>query len=398
MHEREQCMFMRTSLPVFAESSKLPVFETREPSLAAGISTAMVLVDYALGEKTATPTTDIQVFVEQIPEDLARATHPLRAVLAHGTSLRDVMLAWLPPDHPGHVEWSSLREWLLGLSDDEILGLVEYGIHANFAWGDPAAVVPSPRSMRKPQMDPSEMRRLATVLLADWGVTQPDEGAAELADEPATTRGRLVALLDMIWTGWLSDAWSRLPAETGRAAAAPARGMSGSQWLAATTGLRPDTRYAEAADQAERLVVMTCPGLGQALTMFDVDETRFVLYSPPVETGRTIPDAVALADLESLGTVLRALGDPTRLSIVLQLIASGPSTMSALTEATGVHQTTVSRQVAALRKSKLAQLDDQRRVVLATPVIEHACRTLLTAIQRPVSAPALPASPTTAAS
>lgn len=374
---------MHIALPVFAESSRLPVFEVREPSLAAGISTAMVLVDYALGGKTATPTTDIQVFVKQIPDDLARATHPVRAVLAHGTSLREVLMARLPSDHPGHVEWSSLRKWLLGLSDDEVLGLIEYGIHANFAWGDPTVVVPSPRSARRSRMEPAEMRRLAHVLLADWNVAHPDRGAAELVDEPATTRDRLVALLDAIWAGWLRNAWGRLPAETGRTTSAPAPGASGSQWLAATTGLRPDARYAEAADQAERLVVMACPGLGQALTMFDVDETRFVLYSPLADSGGRTSDAVALTDLGSLGTVLKALGDPTRLSIVLQLIASGPLTMSALTEATGVHQTTVSRQVAALRKSRLVHIDDQRRVVLATSDIEHACHTLLTAIQRP---------------
>lgn len=376
-------MTMRSPLPVFAESSVLPVFEVRQPSLAASVPTAMVLVDYALGGNSATPTTDIQVFAQRVPSDLAAVTRPLRAALAHGTSLREVMLGQLPADHPSHIDWPALRDWLGALGDGEVAGLIEYGIHANLAWGDPTVVMPSPSAALVPRMETAERRRLATAILADWGVFDPEGGAAELVDQPSLTRSRLVELLKVIWDGWLSAAWAGLAQSSPPAGLGPRPALSGSQWLASVTGLRPDVRYAEAADQAERLVVMACPGLGQALTMFDVDETRFVLYSPPAGRPREMADAVALTDLGSLSTVLTALGDPTRLSIVLQLIAGGPLTMSALTEVTGVHQTTVSRQVAALRKARLVKLDEQRRVVLATPAIEDACHTLLTAIQRP---------------
>lgn len=375
---------MRESLPIFAESSAPPVFEVRSPSLVAAVPTAMVLVDYALGGKTVTPTADIQMFVKQLPEGLARVSHPLRAALAHGTSLREVLLAQVPTDHLGHGDWAALRDWLHALGDDEMAGLIEYGIQANFAYGDPAAVMPSPSQVLARRMDPAELRRLAAVVLADWGVPDPAGGAAELAERPDVVQARLIELLDVIWEGWLAEAWARLrDRSTPTAAVPPSAAMSGSQWLAWITGLRPDPRYAEAADHATRLVVMACPGLGQALTMFDVDEATVVLHSPTTGTSAGSAATVSLTDLGSLGTVLQALGDPTRLSIVLQLIASGPSTMTALTEVTGVHQTTVSRQVAALRKSRLVELDEQRRVVLQTPAIEEACQTLLTAIQRP---------------
>lgn len=383
---------MRTLLPDFAESSAAPVFEVRPPSLVAAVPTAMVLVDYALSGGLATPTSDVSVFVQQIPRDLAAASHPIRAALAHGTALRDVMLAHIPAGHPGHQDWVALREWLAAVEDDEMTGLIEYGIQSNIAYDDPQATMPAAGGPLTRQIPAAKMKRLTAMVLADWDVPDAQGAAADLVERPAAARDVLVELLDVIWDGWLAEAWDRLPDHrppvAGPIGGPASSAITGSQWLGWVTGLRPDPRYAEAADRASTLTVMACPGLGQALTLFDVDDVTFVLYSPgSASTDRPV-EAVALTAVGSLGPVLGALGDTTRLSIVLQLIDSGPSTMTDLIEATGVHQTTVSRQVMALRKARLVTIDDRRRVVLQTGAIEEACHTLLAAIHRPTTAEA----------
>ncbi|MFD2079157.1 ArsR/SmtB family transcription factor [Actinopolymorpha cephalotaxi] len=389
---------MPDSLPVFAQACPAPRLEIASPTLAVAMPTAMVLVDYALAGLT-TPTSDPSLVAGQLPADLVRASHPVRAVLAHGTVLRDVLLAQLPSEHKGHTSWPALRRWLAGLDDARVLGLVEFGAYACLAYDQPAdagdTAQHSPRDAAEVRGTRAALRRDVTAVLESWPVPRAARRSAELLD-PASVRDTLLELLDAIWELWLEDAWrEQLPALRAQTAAGPPPpGCGGAQWISVVTGLRPEAEYAEAADQARRVTLMPCPGLGRSLSLVRDEDDIWVLYSPAYEPG---PDAgaddsaarpsrrrrsgISVGRLGSLAPAMRALGDRTRLAIVLQLLDDGPLTMAQLVDAVGVHQSTVSRQVAALRDAGLVEVDDQRYIAVNRVQVRQVCRTLLDALE-----------------
>lgn len=367
------------SIPVLAEASPAPQLRVAAPSLAVAMSTAMVLVDYALGGKV-TPTPGPQTVAEQLPPDLIEASHPVRAVMVHGTMLRDVVFPDLPADHAGHREWPALRRWLHDRDDAYVKQLIERGVESLLAYEQPPGTTPTAAEIGA---SPEAFGAYAVEVLAGWSVPAAESRVGELFD-PAGVRATLLELLDAIWEVWLERAWAEeLPAMRAAAdnAPSPPPGCGGAQWVSLVTGLRPDPPYARAADAASRLVVMPCPGLARSLSLFyGADDRCYVLFSPapPERAGEATGEraGISVGRLGRLAPVMHALGDRTRLAVVLHLLEHGPRSMQQLTDALRVHQSTISRQVAALRKADLVELDDERRIVVNTNAIRQACRTL----------------------
>jgi len=365
-------------LPDLADATPVAVLDVVEPSLVVAVPTAMVLVDYALGG-LATPTPESQAVASRLDPELVVASHPIRAVLAHGTQLREFLLGAVGAEDDAHRDWAALRRWIRDLDDRRISELVEGGVRANLSF--------AAATSREPTGDRDQSEPVRTVLesalrvLEMWGVPDAPARAAELVD-PRGVRATLLALLESIWELWLASAWRELGA-----AAEPARTPAvtssyiGSQWISRVTGLRPDNAYAAAADRAAHLSLMACPGLGRSLSLFEVGDHTWVLFSPTSNSGADPADharaGVAVTGLGRLIPVMRALGDPTRLAIVLHILDHGPVTMTQLADALEVHQTTVSRQVAALRQARLASQDEHRRIVIDRDDMREACLTLL---------------------
>ncbi|HEY8454777.1 MAG TPA: helix-turn-helix transcriptional regulator [Actinopolymorphaceae bacterium] len=353
--------------PVVLEATPTPRLRVEPPNLPASLTTAMVLVDYALAGK-ATPTPDPQAAAQAISPDLADDSHGMRAVFAHGTYLRQFLIRELPAGHRGHTEWAALRGWLARLDDDRIRAMVDEGSTGVLSYRKPADQRPT-----KPDV-------LAAV--TGWGLTEPERRAAELRD-PRFVRRMMLAFLDAVWDLWFVRVWpEQLPVLQAVAAAAPEPmpGTSGVQWTMQVSGLRPDPQYAELIDRAASVVVSPCPGLGRSLALFEAAGDIWVLYSPqtPAPHGRS---GIAVGRLAQLAPTMQALGDRTRLAIVLYLADHGPVFMQQLSDAVQVHQSTVSRQVATLRKAGLVRIDDQRRIVARLDVVRRTCQTLLEAIE-----------------
>lgn len=357
---------MVDEVPILAAALPEAELTVAKPTLTVALPTAMLLVDYAMRGKT-TPTPEPQSVAAAISPTLVEATEPLRAALAHGSALRTYLAAQVPADHRGHTDWKTLRRWIAGLTDDEIADLVDEGLRGNIAYDG---------STPDPNRTVRVRRRDARFVLSGWGV--PATRAAELFD-PAEVRRLLLDLLDEIWTHWLSDTWKRdLPALQAIATPTPPPGCTGAEWLALVTGLRPDPDYARAADRATALHVMPSPGLGRSFSLFGLYGGTCVLFSPQraeAERGQ----GVALGALAGLTSTVDALGDRTRLAILLQLAQDGPLSMQQLTAALKVHQSTVSRQIAVLRKARLVRTNN-REIEIARDVVRKTCDTLREAL------------------
>jgi DNA-binding transcriptional ArsR family regulator len=357
-----------------ADATEAPELRVASPSLVVAMTTAMVLVDYALGG-SATPTAEPQAAAQALPPDLVTASHPVRAALAHGTSLREYLLTRVPADHPGHANWPALRGWLGGLDADGVHDLLALGVADVLAYQQPPGTTPTAEQVG------AALRRHSVPVLEAWRVPDAEQRAGELLDG-AGVLDTLLELLDAVWREWLGQVWpEQLPALRAAAGAAPAPpvGAGGAQWVTLVSGLRPDPGYAEVADRATRVTVMPCPGLGRSLSLFTVDGDAWVLYSPqaaPVERS-----GIAVQRLADLAPTLHALGDRTRLAIVLHLLEHDRLTMPQLTEAVSVHQSTVSRQVAALRAAGLVELDQQRRIIADRAALRRTARTLFEALE-----------------
>lgn len=371
---------MAQPIPVVAEATSVPELRVARPSLVAAITTAMALVDYVLSGHT-TPTPEPQPVAQALPADLVEASHPVRAALAHGTSLRAYLLAQLPPDHPGHRDWPALRSWLADLDDDGVRRMLAHGIASVLAYHQPPGTTPTAEQVGASL---EALRRHAEPVLVGWAVPDPADRAGELLDF-ASVRDTLLALLDALWELWLARVWpERLPALRAAADAAPTPppGYGGAQWISLVTGLRPDPGYAEAADRAGQVTLMPCPGLGRSLSLFGIDDDQvWVLYTPADQPDPGERVGIPVQRLASLAPTLHALGDRTRLAIVLHLLERGHLTMQRLTDTLEVHQSTISRQVATLRKAGVVELDEQRRIVVRREALRRTCHTLLEALE-----------------
>ncbi|WP_157683133.1 ArsR/SmtB family transcription factor [Microlunatus soli] len=372
---------MSSPWPDLAATRPPQTLRIGQPTLAATVPTAMLLVDYALNQNSL-PDAEVTALAESLPADLVSASWPIRASMAHGAVLRAVLLHQLPVGHPGHRDWPALRGWIAGWTDAFVNGVIDFGCDSVMHYQqrrdpEPTAAEIAPRSTPS-----TAVRRDGPEVLRAWAIPDPDERAAELLD-PRGFRHTLLDLLDAIWDGWLGEAWhATLPDLLSAAAPAPTPpGCSAEQWITLVTGLRPDPSYAEIADHARDVVVMPTVGLGRSLSLF-ADQQTWVLFSPQHQPDRSPNNAtgrtgISLGNLGQLAPALTALGDKTRLAIVLQLLDRGPLSMQQLTDALEVHQSTISRQVTVLRRSGLVEVDGDRRVAVQRPAIRHAAETLL---------------------
>jgi DNA-binding transcriptional ArsR family regulator len=371
---------MSTQLPDLAAARPRTDLRVAEPSLAATVPTTMLLVDYALN-LNAMPSAELVALAESLPGELVEATRPLRAALAHGAVLRGVLLHHLPDGHQGHRDWAALRAVIADWPDDFVNSVIDHGIDSNLRWEHPE-MGPGPSSATLLPIDePSRLvAEHGAEVLRSWNIPDADERAAELSD-PAGLRDRLLELLDAIWDGWLGAVWNDQVSALQAAVAdlpAPPPGCSPTQWIRLVTGLQPDPSYARAAEQATELVVMPSVGLGRSFSLF-TDQATWVLYSPQSVAGPRTEHrtGISIGRLGQLAPTMTALGDKTRLAIVLQLLDRGPLTMQQLADALEVHQSTISRQVTVLRRARLVAVGENRRVEADRAAIRTAGETLL---------------------
>lgn len=353
-------------------------------SLPANLAAAMVLVDYAAhGLSTPTPWPQAALGVLSV-HGLARLRR-LRAVLAHGTVLREFLLDRLAPDHPAQRHWEELRALLAGLPPADVGDLVAEGVLAGLAfYREEMEPLPEVEAVlrrlgtRDPQRplleDPAARRAALEALLLSWGVREPRE-ALDLALDAAAFRDELVALWDELWARAFARFWEEGRPRVEEAAERARRLLQqepprpAGERVFAVTGLQPPLELEALLRPASHLLFVPCLHLGRSLSItraglgwaparFGPDRFRVFYEPPPPGPGAPAEGAraVGLMDFGHLAPALAALGDPARLAILQLLRREGERFAAQVAEELGLHPSTVSRHLAQLEAAGLVRV------------------------------------------
>jgi DNA-binding transcriptional ArsR family regulator len=297
----------------------------------------------------------------------------MRAVLGHGAVLRQFVLERVPAGEPPHTTWEALRDWIEGLSDDTLRALVDLGIRSNLEayrhhseptpeverWLDVFETDAPPESSAEDQM-----RHLAAAraVLASWGVART-EAALALIGDPERLRQALIRFLDDLWEAGFGEEWEarrralETAAEAAQTSIERAGGRTVEGMLIGVTGLQPEGEILAAVRRASHIVLVPTVNLSHYLSLVESGERCYLLYEPPA-TGarRPAPPEGQVLDLAWLGPAVEALGDVTRLTILLALAQREEMFAQEIALETGVHQSTVSRHLTQLQRAGLVSV------------------------------------------
>lgn len=388
-------------------------------SLPAVHATAMVLVDYALGG-SSTPTAWPHAVASRVPAAVKSEWMLLRPIVAHGTVWRDFVLFRLGRDDAAQHEWRAYREWTARLPDEEMQALVVEGVLSGLRYyrenmkpmpevEDCLAAVGTRAPDRQVLAERNVLPTAVRALAASWGA--PVEAVPELAAHPPRLRRALLRMMDAVWELGFGRLWTeRLPrlrraavAATRRLeeAAAPRRSGAGGggaavpagvdELVLAATGRQLASSVLDRMRSASRVVFFPGLELGQFIS---VEEAGYgwpeherpgewrVFYDPlavpraaggPGSPGRgtapALPGDLAESsepddgsepgpalDFDTAAAGLAALGDPTRLAVVLALQRDGEMFAGEVAERLGVHPSTASRHLAQLEAAGLVRV------------------------------------------
>lgn len=356
--------------------------------LPVAAPTALLLVDYAARLKP-TPTPWPRVAAGRLPDRLLVEAAPLRAVLGHGDALRCWLTGRIDPGDDAWTEWDAFRDELTGLSPAGVTELIEFGVRNNLRYADArGGRLAEPVRLLLEAADgmggEDRLPLRVQAVLTDWGVDDAATLARRVTD-PAWFQDMLLRLLDGLWAVGFDEVWTRRAAAFTTAAAqvqVPAPGTTPETWIGSVTGLRIDDRWRWLLDRARRVVVVPCPLLGRHMSVYDAgDATAYVLWEPAADPAPAAHpgDGVDVGSLAKLAPLATALGDATRLSILLVIARGDRPTAARLATELEIHPSTVSRHVTLLEQVGLVTVTREgaaRRHELARDVVRRLCRTL----------------------
>ncbi|MFZ5824879.1 MAG: ArsR/SmtB family transcription factor [Bacillota bacterium] len=355
-------------------------------SLGVNLGSAMLLVDYA-AHGFATPTPWAQAAATRLSRAGRERLELLRAVLAHGWVLRSWLLQRLPASHPAHRSWEELRRWLANQTAPEIEGLVTGGIRSGLLWGAPAGAA---AAVDEALADPIRRAEGLRTVLQIWRI-EPVHDALSLALDPFRFHAELLALLDELWERWLRQAWQTAEPELKAAAAAITEtlpslaGLDAEALVSRLTGLEPTEAWVDPLRSAEELIFVPSLFMGRYLSIAR-EEGQVLLLFEPASLRQAVASPVPglhLTDLADLGHALEGLGEPTRLTILNLLAARGELCGQEIVELVDVHQSTVSRNLALLERTRLVHVrreGNMKRYSLNQERIHQVCRLLAGAL------------------
>ncbi len=377
-------------------------------SVPVHITTGMLLVDYA-ANGSPTPTSWPVAVLSRLSEQARHDLQAVEAILAHGANLRDFVLERVPAKEAPHRSWPAFHNWLASLSRADLGDLVAYSFASGLAWyrryqapqeelerwlHSLGTREPDAATIAAILADPERGEAAARVLLASWYGTVP-HSAMDLALHPERLGTVLLRFLDELWAQGFRESWDAQEALLRDAVDAVRAELDGGdtrlgsdELVLRVTGLQPGDEVADTLRRAARIVFVPCLHLHHYLTVLEVTGTHYVLYEPAdVGARRSEPGGAPMArevrNLEELGAAVVALGDATRLAILFLLGERGELVAQQIVEALGVHQSTVSRNLTQLERTRLVRVRREgslKHYLLQRHRIRAICHQLLEAI------------------
>lgn len=152
------------------------------------------------------------------------------------------------------------------------------------------------------------------------------------------------------------------------------------------TGLEPEKKAFQLLDQASTAIFIPCLQLGELLSIFVIEDICYVLFDPMLQGEMNQPESMYVVpsnqkiEQTDMVSQLEVIGDKTRINI-LQLLTKQPGMDTGqISEALGVHASTISRHCQQLEKNRIiamAKVNNHKHYNLNQDQIRQIARWLM---------------------
>ncbi|MBY6272174.1 MAG: hypothetical protein CW346_08185 [Bacillaceae bacterium] len=342
-------------------------------SLAINLFTEMIFVDYAV-HCAETPSEWTKELAAKLSDTDKEILKSIRSVLAHGWVLRDFAIKKLQGSHPAHHNFHDLIRWLEHLDETEMTDLAIDGVISGLdyyhTYMEPMPVVEAilkdlgtPMPDKKMMLD-AEKRKLAIhALLESWSVKETGKIAAVIMD-PEAFRGRIIHFIKALWEKGYQEEWNlqerTLRQHAGAIQQQIGTPMAPGDMVLRITGMEPEEKAKQILNGSPSVTFVPCLHLGKFMAVFPVERECYVLFEPVIRTAEgqqtERPFFASARKDEEMASILEAIGDKTRLKIVM-LLKNQPGLHTVqIAKALDIHQSTVSRQCGVLVKAGILEI------------------------------------------
>ncbi|WP_246202554.1 ArsR/SmtB family transcription factor [Virgibacillus doumboii] len=332
-----------------------------EQSLGVNLLTNIQLTDYFLNS-SAHSSEWLRDFSSQLPKNVIEDLRLLRTVFAHGVIFREFYMKKHKNLNEG---WKQFIGWWKGMSDDEVLELLIYGIRETmyyyYQYLPNMPLVEDTMmdvSLEKEELkDPENRRSAIKAVLQSWSVDDIEESLA-FYDDLELVKAKIIHLIEGVWSSGFKELWGK-------------EGKRLEEWqrkndhllskqyrtndeaLLEVTGLSPDTNELDNLKRAERVTFIPVINLDRLLIFFNADQHMYIMFEPSEDNEEKQMNA---PDFTAISPAFEGMGDQTRLQIIGLLAGNREMFAQQIIKELNMKQSTISRHLNQLNKSGLVSI------------------------------------------
>ncbi|MFA1822007.1 ArsR/SmtB family transcription factor [Virgibacillus oceani] len=334
-----------------------------EHSLGINLMTNIQLADYFINSSTY-PSEWIKRFSNELHPTVIADLKLLRTVFAHGVILRDFYICKQPNVNQN---WEQFIGWWKGLSKEEVLELIIYGIRETmdyyFKYLSPMPTVE--RTMERVSLDEEKLRdslnrrQALRAVLQSWSVDDIKE-TLPLYEDTGLIKNRMVRLLEGFWQSGFKDLWTR---ESERLSDWQSENKelvfksypTNVEAIFEVTGLYPDTNELDKVNRAKELLFIPVTNLGRLIVLYHSNEQLYVMFEPGIRNSKK-ESWVGKEKLSEFYSLFEGLGDKTRLQMIELIDENKEMFAQQIVQKLGMKQSTVSRHLNQLHQSGIVNI------------------------------------------
>lgn len=335
--------------------------------LPAVVSNLVLLVDYVSTGSTV-PTPWAWSAWDRFSDEEREARAKISPILIHGLMLQEHWIRTIPIDGDAARDWSALRQIVGEYSNNEIRHLIASGcvsgtqFYLNEMAGTDELDQLLPQNLGSITVNEllADQQLFDSALefaYASWGVPVGKcKAYTDFARDVDRVRAAILTLLDAVWVHGGKVLWekgrTRLQNWQQEAEQRSAHEVwsNGIDAATALTGRTPPVTLREQLESAGHLVLLPSLAMGTSQRLFVDDQTAYLMFEPAAPSRAKATDATDPMHLADAVALLRAISDPAAFSLLQVLGERDELYALELAEETEIHQSTVSRHLAALER------------------------------------------------